>query len=247
MEETVFGYHAVESLLRLDPKQVKRVLVQSNRNDKRMQVLRSLAQNQGVAVEPCPRQTLDERVEGRHQGVVAVLHSTAADSNEGMSEANLLSLVTQAAVPLILILDGVTDPHNLGACLRSAEGAGVKAVIVPKDNSVGLTPVVSKVASGAAESIPLIVVTNLARTLKDLQAKGVWSVGTTGDAEQTIYEIDLKGPLVIVMGSEGTGMRQLVASQCDFLAKLPMAGKVSSLNVSVAAGVCLFEAVRQRS
>jgi len=120
-------------------------------------------------------------------------------------------------------------------------------VIVPKDNSVGLTPVVSKVASGAAESIPLIVVTNLARTLKDLQAKGVWSVGTTGDAEQTIYEIDLKGPLVIVMGSEGTGMRQLVASQCDFLAKLPMAGKVSSLNVSVAAGVCLFEAVRQRS
>ena len=182
-------------------------------------------------------------VEGRHQGVVAL-----CKQGQTYDEAYLDKLVDeQGQSVFFLMLDGVTDPHNLGACLRSAEGAGVQAVIVPKDNSVGITPVVSKVASGAAETIPLIVVTNLSRTLKNLQQRGVWSVGTTGDAQQTIYQVDLKGPIVMVMGSEGAGMRQLVRKQCDFLAKLPMAGEVSSLNVSVATGICLFEAVRQRS
>jgi 23S rRNA (guanosine2251-2'-O)-methyltransferase len=144
------------------------------------------------------------------------------------------------------MLDGVTDPHNLGACLRSADGAGVHAVIVPKDNSVGLTPVVSKVACGAAETIPLVMVTNLTRTLDKLQQKGAWVVGTAGEAEQYIYDLDLIGPMVLVMGAEGAGMRQLTRKQCDFLGKLPMAGEVSSLNVSVATGICLFEVVRQR-
>ena len=246
MEETVFGYHAVESLLRLDPKRVKRVLVQSNRNDKRMQALRSLAQNQGVAAEPCPRHTLDERVDGRHQGVVAVLHSTAADSNEGMSEANLLSLVGQAVMPLILILDGVTDPHNLGACLRSAEAAGVTAVIFPKDRSADVNAVVRKVACGAAESVPWLRVTNLARTIESLKAAGIWIVGNSGEATETLFEQDLAGPCALVLGSEGSGMRRLTQELCDYSVHLPMAGEVSSLNVSVAAGICLFEAVRQR-
>ena len=246
MAETVFGYHAVESLLRLDPKRVKRVLVQSNRNDKRMQALRSLAANQGVTAEPCPRQTLDERVEGRHQGVVAVLHSDAADSHEGMSEAKLLSLVGQATVPLILILDGVTDPHNLGACLRSAEAAGVTAVIFPKDRSADVNAVVRKVACGAAESVPWLRVTNLARTIETLKQSGIWIVGTSGDATETLFEHDLTGPCALVLGSEGSGMRRLTQELCDYRVHLPMAGSVSSLNVSVAAGICLFEAVRQR-
>jgi 23S rRNA (guanosine2251-2'-O)-methyltransferase len=149
-------------------------------------------------------------------------------------------------VPLLLVLDGVTDPHNLGACLRSADAAGVQAVIVPKDRSASLTPVVRKVACGAAETVPLVAVTNLARTLKQLQQRGLWVVGTAGEAQQYIYELDLKIPTVIVMGAEGAGMRRLTRENCDYLARLPMAGGVSSLNVSVAAGVCLFEAVRQR-
>ena len=246
MEETVFGYHAVESLLRLDPKRVKAILVQSNRNDKRMQALQSLAQNQGVALEPCPRQTLDDRVEGRHQGVVAVLQSSTADNNEGITEANLLSLVGQAAVPLILILDGVTDPHNLGACLRSAEAAGVTAVIFPKDRSADVNGVVRKVACGAAEAVPWLRVTNLARTIESLKEAGIWIVGTSGDATESLFEQDLTGPCALVLGSEGSGMRRLTQTLCDYTVHLPMAGSVSSLNVSVAAGICLFEAVRQR-
>ena len=239
----IFGIHTVQSILKTSPQRVKELRVVRSRQDARLQKVLNLADQHGVTLQWVTAQQLDTLVEGRHQGVAAL-----CKEGQTYDESYLATLAEEHGQDaFFLMLDGVTDPHNLGACLRSAEGAGVKAVIVPKDNSVGLTPVVSKVASGAAESIPLIVVTNLARTLKNLQAKGVWSVGTTGDAEQTIYEIDLKGPLVIVMGSEGTGMRQLVASQCDFLAKLPMAGKVSSLNVSVAAGVCLFEAVRQRS
>ncbi len=148
--------------------------------------------------------------------------------------------------PLILVLDGVTDPHNLGACLRTADAAGATAVIVPKDKSATLTPVVRKVACGAAEVIPLVAVTNLARTLEKLQQRGLWVVGTAGEAEQEIYQQDLTGPLVMIMGAEGKGMRRLTREHCDFLVKLPMAGSVSSLNVSVATGVCLFEAVRQR-
>jgi 23S rRNA (guanosine2251-2'-O)-methyltransferase len=148
--------------------------------------------------------------------------------------------------PLLLVLDGVTDPHNLGACLRSADAAGALAVIVPKDKSATLTPVVRKVACGAAEVIPLVAVTNLARTLEKLQQRGLWVVGTAGEAEVSIYDQDLTGPTILIMGAEGKGMRRLTREHCDYLVNLPMAGSVSSLNVSVATGVCLFEAQRQR-
>ena len=239
----IFGIHAVQSILKTSPQRVKELRVVKARQDARLQKLLNLADQHGVAVQWSTPQNLDSLVDGRHQGVAAL-----CKEGETYDEAYLSKIVEQQGQnAFFLMLDGVTDPHNLGACLRSADGAGVQAVIVPKDNSVGLTAVVSKVASGAAETIPLVVVTNLARTLKDLQAKGVWAVGTTGEAEKTIYDVDLTGPLVMVMGSEGTGMRKLVTSQCDFLAKLPMAGKVSSLNVSVAAGVCLYEAARQRN
>ena len=239
----IFGIHAVQSVLKTSPQRVQELRVTRGRQDARLQKLVNLADQHGVAVQWSTAQQLDDLVEGRHQGVIAL-----CEQGQTYDEAYLNKLVDeQGQSAFFLMLDGVTDPHNLGACLRSAEGAGVQAVIVPKDNSVGLTPVVSKVASGAAETLPLIVVTNLSRTLKKLQQQGVWSVGTTGDAEQTVYQVDLKGPIVMVMGSEGDGMRKLVRNQCDFLVKLPMAGEVSSLNVSVATGICLFEAVRQRS
>lgn len=238
----IFGIHAVQSILKTSPERVKELRVVRARQDARLQKLLNLADQHGVAIQWSSAQNLDALVDGRHQGVAAL-----CKEGDTYDENYLANLVEQhGSQSFFLMLDGVTDPHNLGACLRSAECAGVQAVIVPKDNSVGLTAVVSKVASGAAETMPLVVVTNLARTLKDLQTRGVWAVGTTGEAKQTIYDVDLTGPIVMVMGSEGTGMRHLVTNQCDFLAKLPMAGKVSSLNVSVAAGVCLFEAVRQR-
>ena len=239
----IFGIHAVQSVLKTSPQRVQELRMTRSRQDARLQKLVNLADQHGVAVQWSTAQQLDDLVEGRHQGVIAL-----CKQGQTYDEAYLNKLVDEKGQSaFFLMLDGVTDPHNLGACLRSAEGAGVQAVIVPKDNSVGLTPVVSKVASGAAETIPLIVVTNLSRTLKNLQQQGVWSVGATGDAEQTVYQVDLKGPIVMVMGSEGDGIRKLVRNQCDFLVKLPMAGEVSSLNVSVATGVCLFEAVRQRS
>jgi 23S rRNA (guanosine2251-2'-O)-methyltransferase len=165
-----------------------------------------------------------------------------------LDESLLLKLFEQYGSQIFfLILDGVTDPHNLGACLRSADGAGVHAVIIPKDNAVGLTPVVQKVACGAAESVPLVPVTNLTRTIKKLKSLGIWVVGTTGNAGQTIYETNLSGPITLVMGAEGVGMRNLTTKQCDFLANIPMKGQVESLNVSVAAGICLYEIRRQRS
>ena len=163
-----------------------------------------------------------------------------------MSEADLTEHLSQVTLPLILILDGVTDPHNLGACLRSADAAGVTAVVFPKDKSADVNDVARKVASGAAETVPWVRVTNLARTIESLKQAGVWVIGTDGGAERTLYEQDLSGPCALVLGSEGAGMRRLTRELCDFVVKLPMAGSVSSLNVSVAAGVCLFEAVRQR-
>ena len=163
-------------------------------------------------------------------------------------EAMLEELLDRSeGVPLLLVLDGVTDPHNLGACLRTADAAGALAVIVPKDKSATLNATVRKVACGAAEVIPLVAVTNLARTLEKLQQRGLWLVGTAGEAEQELYQQDMTGPTVLVMGAEGKGMRRLTREHCDYLVRLPMAGSVSSLNVSVAAGVCLFEAVRQRA
>ena len=244
MSETAYGIHAVDVLLRRSPERIISLSIQSDRNDKRIQGLLSLAQNQGVAVDRVTKADLDEMVSERHQGVVAVIKQRQADG--GVTERDLSSYLKGIDCPLVLVLDGVTDPHNLGACLRSADAAGVAAVIVPKDNSAELNAVARKVASGAADVIPLVRVTNLARTLRSLKELGIWIVGTTGEADTLVYDQDLSIPTALVMGAEGPGMRRLTTEACDFLVKLPMAGDVSSLNVSVATGICLFEAVRQR-
>jgi 23S rRNA (guanosine2251-2'-O)-methyltransferase len=239
----IYGIHAVHTMLKSAPQRVKELYVQRGRLDDRLQKIHKLAEQHGVTLQWATVKQLDGKAEGRHQGVMAL-----CSPGETYDESFLLKLAEErGGDAFFLMLDGVTDPHNLGACLRAADGAGVQAVIVPKDNSVGLTPVVSKVACGAAETMPLVMVTNLTRTLEKLQQQGAWVVGTTGDAEQLIYDIDLKGPMVLVMGAEGAGMRQLTQKQCDFLVKLPMAGGVSSLNVSVATGICLYEVVRQRT
>ena len=244
MSETAYGIHAVDVILRRSPERIIALSIQSDRNDKRIQGLLSLAQNQGVAVDRVTKADLDEMVSERHQGVVAVIKPRQA--NGGIAERDLSGYLKGIDCPLVLVLDGVTDPHNLGACLRSADAAGVAAVIVPKDNSAELNAVARKVASGAADVIPLVRVTNLARTLRSLKELGIWIVGTTGEADTLVYDQDLSIPTALVMGAEGPGMRRLTTEVCDFLVKLPMAGDVSSLNVSVATGICLFEAVRQR-
>ena len=244
MSEVAFGIHAVNSLLRRSPDRILSLSIQVDRNDKRIQELVSLAQNQGIALARVPKAELDELTTGRHQGVVAVIERIGTTAL--LSERDLPSFLGAIACPLVLVLDGVTDPHNLGACLRSADAAGGHAVVVPKDNSAELNATARKVASGAADVVPLVSVTNLARTLKALKDAGLWVIGTTGDADVLVYEQDLALPAAIVMGAEGAGMRRLTTEACDFLVKLPMLGAVSSLNVSVATGIILFEAVRQR-
>ena len=244
MSEVAFGIHAINSLLRRSPDRILSLSIQVDRNDKRIQELVSLAQNQGIALARVPKAELDELTTERHQGVVAVIERIGTTAL--LSERDLPSFLGAIACPLVLVLDGVTDPHNLGACLRSADAAGVHAVVVPKDNSAELNATARKVASGAADVVPLVSVTNLARTLKALKDAGLWVIGTTGDADVLVYEQDLALPAAIVMGAEGAGMRRLTTEACDFLVKLPMLGAVSSLNVSVATGIILFEAVRQR-
>lgn len=240
--DLVFGIHAVGALLQRAPQDVLELFVMKDRDDKRMQPLIQDARQNGISVQFCNRKTLDDMVGGQHQGIIA-----KARLQSSGSEADLAAIVAQHEKPFILVLDGVTDPHNLGAILRSADAAGVHAVVSPKDRSVKLTSVVRKVACGAAESVPFITITNLARTLRELQDAGVWVVGTAGETETTIYQADFKGPLALVLGAEGEGLRRLTRETCDSLVKIPMFGTVSSLNVSVAAGICLFEAVRQRS
>ena len=241
--EKIYGVHAVEALLRHHPERVKQVWLAESRQDPRIQALLALAAESRVSVGNCERREMDAWVEGVHQGVVAEV-----SPSQVWGEAMLEELLDRSeGVPLLLVLDGVTDPHNLGACLRTADAAGALAVIVPKDKSATLNATVRKVACGAAEVIPLVAVTNLARTLEKLQQRGLWLVGTAGEAEQELYQQDMTGPTVLVMGAEGKGMRRLTREHCDYLVRLPMAGSVSSLNVSVAAGVCLFEAVRQRA
>ena len=240
--EKIYGLHAVEALLRHHPKRVKQVWLAEGRGDPRVQTLIQLAEQSRIRVGQCERRELDAWVEGVHQGVVADV-----SPSQVWGDAMLEELLDRTeGAPLLLVLDGVTDPHNLGACLRTADAAGALAVIIPKDKSATLNATVRKVACGAAEVIPLVAVTNLARTLEKLQQRGLWIVGTAGEAEQEIYDQDLRGPIVLVMGAEGKGMRRLTREHCDFLVRLPMAGSVSSLNVSVATGVCLFEALRQR-
>ena len=240
--EKIYGVHAVEALLRHHPKRVKQIWLAEGRSDPRVQTLIELAGENRVAVGQAERREMDAWVEGVHQGVVAEV-----SPSQVWGEAMLDELLDRCeGPPLLLVLDGVTDPHNLGACLRTADAAGVQAVIVPKDKSATLNATVRKVACGAAEVVPLVAVTNLARTLEKLRQRGLWTVGTAGEVEQELYGLDLRGPTVLIMGAEGKGMRRLTREHCDYLVRLPMAGSVSSLNVSVATGVCLFEAVRQR-
>lgn len=241
--EYVFGIHAVQTKLQRNPERVQEVWFQEGREDQRLNQVKGLADEQRIESQVMPRRELDNKVKGRHQGVVA-----ACTPNPAKDEGFLKDLLENLQVPaFLLILDGVTDPHNLGACLRTADAAGVHAVIAPKDKSASLNSTVSKVACGAAETMPFVQVTNLARCLKILQDAGVWITGTAGEATQHIHQVDLKGPVALIMGAEGDGMRRLTREGCDQLVKIPMAGEVSSLNVSVAAGVCLFEAVRQRT
>lgn len=245
MSEQVFGIHAVEVLLKRNGESVKVLYVQKNRRDQRLHKLIKLAQENDVKIVQKDGKQLDEMTSERHQGVIA---STEALKQSSYHEKHIPEILDKLeGEPFILILDGVTDPHNLGACLRSADAAGVHMVIAPKDNAATITDVARKVACGAAEAIPFISVTNLVRTMKLLQERGIWISGAAGEAEQDIYQANLKGALAVVMGAEGDGMRRLTRETCDFLIKIPMAGEVSSLNVSVATGVTLFEAVRQRN
>jgi 23S rRNA (guanosine2251-2'-O)-methyltransferase len=241
--EYVFGIHAVQTKMQRNPERVQEIWFQEGRDDQRLKQVKSLAQDQGIECQLVPRRQLDSKVNGRHQGVVAACTPSPA-KDEGYLKQMLAELNEPA---FLLVLDGITDPHNLGACLRTADAAGVHAVIAPKDKSASLNSTVSKVACGAAESMPFVQVTNLARCLKTLQDAGIWITGTAGEAQAHIHQADLKGHMALVMGAEGEGMRRLTREACDQLVKIPMAGEVSSLNVSVAAGVCLFEAVRQRS
>lgn len=241
-QEWLFGIHALESVINREPQRLIELFVLKGRDDEKLRNIINQARRFGVSVQFVQRKTLDDKVNGeQHQGVVA-----KAKPGRVYDEKDLDSIIAQQENPFILVLDGVTDPHNLGACLRSADAAGVNAVVVPKDKSANLTPTARKVACGAAETVPLIQVTNLARTLRTIQEAGVWVIGTAGEAEQLIYEVKLAGPMALVMGAEGKGMRRLTREVCDELIKLPMAGSVSSLNVSVATGVCLYEIVRQR-
>jgi 23S rRNA (guanosine2251-2'-O)-methyltransferase len=243
-EALVFGLHAVRTLLQRHPDRVAEVLLQKGRDDPRASELLSLAHAAGARVEWRTVAELDKLAGGeRHQGACAQMRSTGSLGEGALDD--LLDKLTSP--PLILVLDGVQDPHNLGACLRSADAAGVTAVVVPRDRAAGLSPTVRKVASGAAETVPLIQVTNLARTLRWLKERELWIVGADGEATQSLYQADLKGPLVIVMGGEGQGLRRLTREACDVLVRIPMFGVIESLNVSVATGVLLFEAVRQRT
>lgn len=241
-DEFVFGWHAIESVLKQEPGRLQRVWIQTGREDRRVQQITSALDELGVAWEVVHRRELDARVAGVHQGVVAQV-----GVSREWDEVDLLSTLSAGGKPpFLLVLDGVTDPHNLGACLRTADAVGVQAVIIPKDKSASLNATVRKVACGAAETVPLVRVTNLARFLRSLKEEGVWLIGTTGEAGATLYQADFTGSVALVMGAEGKGMRRLTREHCDLLVSIPMQGQVDSLNVSVATGVCLYEALRQR-
>ncbi len=238
----LFGFHAVTVRLKTAPKSVTEIHVDASRRDQRMRQFMERAQEAGVKLVDSD----DDRLQKlcgthRHQGVVARVQAVP------MSHSLDDTLDAAEGVPLLLVLDGITDPHNLGACLRVADGAGAQAVIAPKDHAVGVNATVAKVASGAAETVPYFMVTNLARTLNELKERDIRIIGTSDAAEKSLYDIDLTGPVALVLGAEGAGMRQLTGKTCDELVHLPMKGAVESLNVSVASGVCLYEALRQRS
>jgi 23S rRNA (guanosine2251-2'-O)-methyltransferase len=237
----LFGFHAVTVRLKTAPATITEIHVEASRRDQRMRAFVERAKEAGAKlVESDDARLAALCGSSRHQGVVArvsaIVRSTSLDDTLDAIEGPAL----------LLVLDGVTDPHNLGACLRVADGAGVHAVVAPKDHAVGINATVAKVASGAAETVPYFMVTNLARTLKELKERDIRIVGTSDDASKSLYEVDLSGPVALVLGAEGSGMRQLTARNCDELVRLPMRGAVESLNVSVASGICLYEALRQR-
>ncbi|HEU0198191.1 MAG TPA: 23S rRNA (guanosine(2251)-2'-O)-methyltransferase RlmB [Nevskiaceae bacterium] len=239
-ESWVGGFHAVLALIDNAAAPPREILVVDSRHDRRMQDLQARARAAGVVVRVVPRYELDLRAPGlRHQGVLASV-AVAAPAGEAVLEG------PAPADGLLLALDGVTDPHNLGACLRTAEATGVQALIVPRDRAASLTPVARKAAAGAAERVPCVAVTNLSRSLGDLRDRGYWIVGLAGEGVESLYDVDLRGPVVLVVGAEGSGLRRLTRERCDHLVRIPMAGAIESLNVSVAAAVCLYEAVRQR-
>ena len=238
----IHGFHAVTAKLRHDPEGVREIYLAAGRQDARMRDLIQLAETRGVRIVSVEAARLDGMAKGeRHQGVVAKVaaqpkYLTVDDVLDGLKEPALL-----------LVLDGVTDPHNLGACLRVADAAGAHAVIAPKDRACGLNATAIKVASGAADTVPYLVVTNLARTLREIKERGIWTIGAAGEATRDLYAIEQKGATAWVLGAEGEGLRRLTRDTCDELARIPMYGSVESLNVSVASGICLFEARRQRT
>jgi 23S rRNA (guanosine2251-2'-O)-methyltransferase len=242
--DLIYGIHTVQTALTQTPQSILEIWLDLDRRDKRIAEIQHLAAKAGLSVHDVSREQLDHLLPGvKHQGVIAHCKMPGV-----LTENDLYAMTDDPnKPPLLLILDGVQDPHNLGACLRSADGAGVDAVIIPKDKSVGLTPAVAKVASGALHNVPVVQVTNLARTMEQLKKAGIWLVGMDDKGEQTLYQIDLTVPVAIAMGAEGAGLRRLSKEKCDFLVKLPMAGVVESLNVSVASGICLYEAMRQRN
>jgi RNA methyltransferase, trmH family, group 3 len=239
--KVLFGFHAVGVRLKVAPASVIEIYVDASRRDARMKQFLARAQEAGVRVIEADGLRLT-RLAGSagHQGVAARVQ----ELERSRSLDDLLDGLQ--APPLLLVLDGVTDPHNLGACLRVADGAGAHAVIAPKDHAAGINATVAKVASGAAETVPYFMVTNLARTLGELKERGIWVTGTAGEAQKTLYEADFAGPAALVLGAEGAGLRQLTRRSCDELVRIPMRGAVESLNVSVASGICLYEALRQR-
>ncbi len=239
--KVLFGFHAVTVRLKTAPESISEIHVDSARRDARMRQFVQRVQEAGAKLVDSDAERLAQLAGNpRHQGVVARV--SALPQRHSLDEV----LDDVQGPPLVLVLDGVTDPHNLGACLRVADGAGVHAVVAPKDHAVGLNATVAKVASGAAETVPYLMVTNLARTLAELKERDIRVIGTSEDAERTLFEADFSGPVALVLGAEGPGMRQLTRKSCDELVRIPMQGAVESLNVSVAAGVCLFEALRQR-
>jgi 23S rRNA (guanosine2251-2'-O)-methyltransferase len=240
--KVLFGFHAVGVRLKTAPQSVIEVYVDGSRKDARMRQFLERANEAGARVIEADGMRLAKLAGSHgHQGVAARVQPLPTSN----SLDDLLDELKEP--PLLLVLDGVTDPHNLGACLRVADGAGAHAVIAPKDHAVGVNATVAKVASGAAETVPYFMVTNLARTLGELKERSIWCVGTSDDAPKTLYQADLKGPVALVLGAEGSGLRQLTRKTCDELVSIPMRGAVESLNVSVASGLCLYEALRQRS
>jgi 23S rRNA (guanosine2251-2'-O)-methyltransferase len=238
----VYGLHAVRAVIERSPERLLELWMAEPRQDARASALRAQAQAADIRVQIVSGESLTKLAgEVAHQGVVAALRPL-----KGWDERELLAAISKIGNPLLLVLDGVTDPHNLGACLRTADAAGAQAVVIPKDRAAAVDGVVRKVAAGAAEFVPVVTVTNLARTLGLLKEQGVWVVGTDGGASQSLFEADLNRPLALILGAEGDGMRRLTRDSCDFLVRIPMAGQIESLNVSVAAGVALFEAKRQR-